>query len=141
MHHHPPTTTTPEWDVQKSPFGKGGKVVADYFFSFAFNLTKIDEYAQLDIRIHFDSTTQHDIITSQREIFLPFTRLYFQLIPKEADKRVEFLAYSLLSNCRGGQLPNFRFLSVHFNLSASPQFTEILEIFTLSHLLSTPQIY
>ena len=39
----------------------------------------------------------------------------------------------------GGQLPNFRFFSVHFNLSAPPQFTKILEISTPSHLLPTPQ--
>ena len=28
--------------------------------------------------------------------------------------------YSPLSNCRGGQLPNFRFFSTHFNLLATP---------------------
>ena len=52
-----------------------------YYFRFAFDWTNIDEYARADIPICFDSTTQHDIITSQREIVLPFTTLYFQMKP------------------------------------------------------------
>ena len=48
----------------------------------------MEELLVLDDRIRFDVHAQHDIVTSQSEIFLPSTRLYFQLISKEADKRV-----------------------------------------------------
>ena len=72
------------------------KVVADDYFCFAFDWTKIDEYVRLVIQIHVYSITQHDIITSQREIFLPFIRenigLYFPCF-HEADKRAYFLGY------------------------------------------------
>ena len=67
------------------------KVAANDYSRFAFYWTKIDKYTRLDIRIRFDTITQHDIIIFQREIFLPFTRLYFQPKPKEADQRAEFL--------------------------------------------------
>ena len=53
------------------------------------------EYSRLDNRIRFDSTTQRDIVTSQRESFLLvqcFDEAVFKTeIKTKADYRAEFL--------------------------------------------------
>ena len=60
------------------------------------------EYSRLDNQIHFDSTTQRDIVTSQLEGFLLVQcldeALFSAEIKTKADDRAEFLVY------KGGEL-------------------------------------
>ena len=61
------------------------------------------EYSRLDNRIRFDSTTQRDIVTSQRESFLLvqcFDEAVFSAeIKTKADNRAEFLDYGKKGDC------------------------------------------